>query len=305
MLLFALALLASTVSVATTKNGFILDDALVPLREIRAGGPPKDGIPALNMPAVIKAADAGYLDETDRVLGINIRGRARAYPIRILNHHEIVNDVVGGEMIAVTWCPLCGSGVAFAAEVAGRALEFGVSGLLYNSDVLMYDHQTESLWSQIMKTAVTGEMKGAKLTAISLRHTTWHDWRSRHPDTDVLSERTGYRRNYGKNPYAAYERQNRLYYPVSHENRSYARKSLVVGLEVDGHFKAYPFEELKNGPERFTDSVGGVQVEVTFDDDNGTASIVSPEGQELSTMILYWFAWIAFYPETQVYTADL
>lgn len=304
MFVLAILMLASGASGATTKNGFILDDALVPVREIRSGGPPKDGIPALDMPDVITASEADYLEDTDRVLGIEIRGRARAYPIRILNHHEIVNDVVGGEMIAVTWCPLCGSGVAFESEVDGHALEFGVSGLLYNSDVLMYDHQTQSLWSQIMKTAVTGEMKGTKLTTISLVHTTWRDWHSKHPDTEVLSTRTGYRRNYGRNPYAGYERQSRLYFPVSGESRAYPRKSLVAGLEVDGHFKAYPFEELKIGPEKFTDTVGGVQVEVSYDDENGTASIVSPDGKKLSTMILYWFAWSAFHPDTQIYTAD-
>lgn len=304
LLVLAISLLASNHSVAATKNGFILDDALVPVREIRAGGPPKDGIPALDMPDVIAASDADYLDDTDRVLGIDIRGRARAYPIRILNHHEIVNDVVGGEMITVTWCPLCGSGIAFESEVDGRAFEFGVSGLLYNSDVLMYDHQTQSLWSQIMKTAITGDMKGAKLTPISLAHTTWRDWRKRHPDTEVLSTRTGYRRNYGKDPYAGYERQNRLYFPVSNEDRTYPRKSLVVGLEVDGHFKAYPFEELKIGPDKFTDTVGGVRVEVSYDIENRTASVVSVNGREISAMILYWFAWSAFHPNTQIYTAD-
>lgn len=302
--LIVLSMLASPESVAAKKNGFVLDDALVPVREIQSGGPPKDGIPALDMPDVIMAAEADYLHDTDRVLGINIRGRARAYPIRILNHHEIVNDVIGGEMITVTWCPLCGSGIAFESEVEGRALDFGVSGLLYNSDVLMYDRQTQSLWSQIMKTAITGDLKGSKLTAISLVHTTWRDWRSRHPHTEVLSTRTGHRRDYNRNPYAGYASGNRLYFPVSTEDRTYPRKMLVVGLEVDGHFKAYPFDELKKGPARFTDTVGGVQVEVSYDDDNGTASIVPGDGGELTAMILYWFAWSAFHPDTQIYTAE-
>jgi len=304
VMLFVTALLASAGALAATKNGFNVDDALVPVSEIRSGGPPRDGIPALDMPDVITAAEADYLRDEDRVLGINIRGRARAYPIRILNHHEIVNDVVGGEIITVTWCPLCGSGIAFAAAVEERTFDFGVSGLLYNSDVLMYDRQTESLWSQIMKTAITGEMKGSKLTAISLVHTTWRDWMSRHPETDVLSTKTGYRRDYARNPYAGYERQSRLYFPVNTEDRSYPRKSLVVGLEIDGYFKAYPFAELKKGPATFTDTVGGVQVDVYYDDDNATASIVSEDGRELPAVILYWFAWSAFHPDTQVYTAE-
>ena len=302
--LIALSMLASPDSVAAKKNGFVLDDALVPVREIRSGGPPKDGIPALDMPDVIMAAAADYLDDTDRVLGINIGGRARAYPIRILNHHEIVNDVIGGEVITVTWCPLCGSGIAFESEVEGRGLDFGVSGLLNNSDVLMYDRQTPSLWSQIMKTAISGDLKGSKLTAISLVHTTWRDWRSRHPDTDVLSAQTGYGRDYNRDPYAGYADGNRLYFPVNSEDRTYSRKMLVVGLEVDGHFKAYPFDELKKGPARFTDTVGGVQVEVSYDNDNATANITPVDGREMTAMILYWFAWSAFHPDTQIYTAE-
>ena len=291
-------------SQAAEKNGFLLDDALVPAGEIRRGGPPRDGIPALDMPDVIPAADADYLRDSDRVLGVSIRGRARAYPIGILNHHEIVNDVVGGEMITVTWCPLCGSGIAFESAVDGRSLEFGVSGLLYNSDVLMYDRQTESLWSQIMKTAISGELKGAELTTIPLAHTTWRDWRSRYPGTDVLSTRTGHWRDYDENPYAGYERRNSLYFPVSAENRTYPRKTLVVGVELDGRYKAYPFDELRKGPKQFTDTVGDKQVTVSFDDDNGTASITSGDGEVLTAVILYWFAWYAFHPDTEIFVAD-
>jgi hypothetical protein len=129
-----------------------------------------------------------------------------------------------------------------------------------------------------MKTAISGEMKGSKLAALPLVHTTWRDWRSRFPETDVLSTQTGHRRNYSKNPYAGYERQSRLYFPVSNEDRSYPRKTLVVGVEVAGQYKAYPFDELKKSPTSFTDNVGD--------------------------MILYWFAWSAFHPDTQIYTAE-
>lgn len=289
---------------AATKNGFGLDDALVPVREIHSGGPPRDGIPALHLPDVVPAESADYLDDADRVLGIEIRGRARAYPIRILNYHEIVNDVVGGEVITVSWCPLCGSGMAFDAEVGGRALDFGVSGLLYNSDVLMYDRQTESLWSQIMMTAISGEMKGATLAMIPLVHTTWRDWQEKHPHTDVLSDNTGHWRDYGRNPYAGYEDRNRLYFPVSSEDRSYPRKSLVLGLSLNGLFKAYPFQELDKGPARINDVVGGELVTVSYDQHNATASVTSNDGREIPATILYWFAWSAFHPETEIYRAE-
>jgi len=304
LLVFILLPLSCPVWAETKMNGFVLDGALVPVREIRSGGPPKDGIPALDLPDILAADKASYLDDSDRVLGISLNGRARAYPIRILNYHEIVNDVVGSEKVVITYCPLCGSGVAFDAEVNGRPLEFGVSGLLYNSDVLMYDRQTDSLWSQIMKTAVAGAMKGATLTAMPLKYTTWGDWRKRHPHTDVLSTKTGYRRNYNTNPYAGYDRTSDLYFAVDRRNRAYHNKMSVMGVELDGFFKAYPFEELRKGPSQFSDSIGGQAVEVEFDDDNGTASVASIDGTLLPSMIVYWFAWYTFHPDTDIYTTD-
>jgi hypothetical protein len=135
-------LLAPFDSFATSKNGFVLDDALVPPKQILSGGPGRDGIPSLDYPAFVFARNASYLGREDRVLGIEVNGVARAYPIRILNYHEIINDIVGGEAIVVTYCPLCGSGMAFNAEIDNKIFEFGVSGLLYNSDVLLYDRGT-------------------------------------------------------------------------------------------------------------------------------------------------------------------
>jgi len=284
------------------KNGFALDDALVPVREIKSGGPPKNGIPALHMPKTVAPAGANYLNDTDRVLGISLNDRARAYPVRILNHHEIVNDIIAGEVIAVTYCPLCGSGVAFNAQVGQRVFEFGVSGLLYNSDVLMYDLQTESLWSQIMQSAISGEMRGTKLEMLPLTHTSWKDWRSRHPHTDVLSDDTGYRRDYTTDPYARYESTSRLMFPVRERDRRYPRKSLVLGLQINGRFKAYPFAELQKGPTTFVDSIDATQVEIVYDQENRTASARTLKGSLLPSMIAYWFAWYAFHPETEVYT---
>jgi len=192
---YALLLLVmlSTAS-AESMNGFRLDDALIPVKEIKSGGPPRDGIPSLDYPEFVAAGDATYLKDRDRVLGISINGVARAYPIRILNYHEIVNDVIGGTAIVVTYCPLCGSGTAFDAALSGGNYEFGVSGLLYNSDVLMYDRQTGSLWSQLMTQAVTGPMKGTRLQQLPLSNSSWVEWVERHPDTRVLSNDTGYSR---------------------------------------------------------------------------------------------------------------
>jgi hypothetical protein len=297
-------LLASQQTSAESKNGFELDDALVPPDEILNGGPGRDGIRSLDYPAFVSAGDAAFLKDKDRVLGLELNGVARAYPIRILNYHEIVNDVFGDHAVVVTFCPLCNSGIAFDATVDRVRLEFGVSGLLYNSDVLLYDRQTGSLWSQIEKMAISGDMKGTALTAFPLRHTTWRDWVARYPHTEVLSDETGYRRNYKVNPYPDYSRNSALYFPVAEENSRYRRKSLVLGLEIDGHFKAYPFSELSKSPREFMDEFQGHTFEVQYDDKNNTASIVGENGDEWPILISFWFAWYAFHPNTEIFTAE-
>ncbi len=291
-------------AIAATKNGFPLDDALVPAREIKSGGPGKDGIPALIDPDFVAADEASFLTDKDRVLGISHNGVIRAYPIRILNYHEIVNDLLGGDAIVVTFCPLCGSGMAFSSNISDARFLFGVSGLLYNSDILMYDVQTQSLWSQLMSQAISGPMKGQRLTTLPISHTTWKEWKSRYPDTEVLTTQTGFRRNYRVDPYPNYGRSGRLYFPVNQSSKLYKRKALVMGLEIDGQFKVYPFDELEEGQVRFTDEFQGISFDVLFDEDNKTARILGADGAEIPTTIAFWFAWYAFHPESEVFTAD-
>jgi hypothetical protein len=299
-----LFLLVSHELVAESKNGFKLDDALVPPNEILHGGPGRDGIPSLDYPDFVAAGNADFLKPKDRVLGLERNGVARAYPIRILNYHEIVNDAFGGGGVVVTYCPLCNSGMAFNAVVDQTRLEFGVSGLLYNSDVLLYDRQTGSLWSQIKQTAVTGEMKGTRLDAFPMAHTTWRDWVARFPETEVLSDQTRFRRNYKVDPYPIYRRDGKLYFPVAEENSKYRRKSIVLGLEIDGHFKAFPFGELSKSPPTFMDEFQGRSFEVQYDKKNETARIIGEDGEEWPTLISFWFAWYAFHPDTEIYEAD-
>jgi hypothetical protein len=149
-ILFLVTLCAAAYAAETRQlNGFILDEPLIPAGAIEKGGPPRDGIPSIDSPLFVAASEASFLDPEDRVLGITQGGKSKAYPVKILNWHEIVNDWLNQQPVVVTYCPLCGSGIAFSAMVGGRRLSFGVSGLLYNSDVLLYDRQTGSLWSQI------------------------------------------------------------------------------------------------------------------------------------------------------------
>lgn len=190
-------------------NGFDLTDALIPSQQIYAGGPDKDGIPSIDQPVFVSASAASFLRADDAVLGLVHNGVARAYPIRILNWHEVVNDLFGDDPAVITFCPLCGTGVAFDSRVDGRALSFGVSGLLYNGDVLLYDRQTQSLWSQLLGQAISGPLKGRRLTMLALTHTTWADWRKSHARTQILSTDTGQARPYEREAYPGHRAQRR------------------------------------------------------------------------------------------------
>ena len=293
-------------SIATSDNGFDLSNAIIPKEQILHGGPPKDGIPAISNPKLIDAITADYMNGDDRVVGINIDGIARAYPIAILNWHEIVNDEINGKHFAITYCPLCGTAVAFDANVKGKVTEFGVSGLLYNSDVLLYDRNTESLWSQITSNSVAGKMVGEALQRLPISHTTWRDWLAKYPETTILSDDTGFSRDYARNPYSGYEESRTLFFQVN--NRApdtYHPKELVVGLDVDGVYKAYPFVELeKNGKPRFSDNINGKNITVSWDSENRSVHLYDSSGKEIAGIQGFWFAWFAFHPDTEVFRAN-
>ncbi len=301
-LLALLALLAVGPApvLADRLNGFDLSDTLVPRAEILRGGPPRDGIPALTDP-VFEAAEAADLANDQRVLGLVRNGVAKAYPLSIMTWHEIVNDRFGAEPVVVTYCPLCFTGMAFAAELNGRRHDFGVSGLLYNSDVLMYDRQTESLWSQLRRQAISGPYKGQPLQQLPMLHTTWADWRARHPNTRVLARDTGHRREYGADPYAGYDQSPDVMFPVRFRAQGYHPKQRVLAIELDGMTRAYPLSELARGPAKFADRIGDRAVTVHYDDHHQTAEIHDADGKPLASVLAYWFAWYAFHPDTEVY----
>lgn len=282
-------------------NGFDLSNPLVPRKLIKRGGPPRDGIPSINNPRFVSAEDADHLVDTDRVLGLSLNGVAKAYPIKILNYHEIVNDYFDDRAVAVTFCPLCGSGIAFDAEVDGLRLEFGVSGLLYNSDVLMYDRQTESLWSQIMGQAVTGDARGTTLAAVPVRHTTWADWLRRHPDSVVLEEPRFIRRDYAVDPYLGYAQSKRLWAPVAYRDKRYQTKEVVIGAVINGQPHAWPFAELPDDRSRVETPIGGTSVTLEYDLATQSARVVNAEDAEIPSFTAFWFAWVAFHPDTGVY----
>jgi len=293
---------------AQVKNGFNLKNASIDPEQIHRGGPPRDGIPAIDRPRFTQADDTGWLRPEDRVLGLELGGLAKAYPIRILDWHEIVNDRFGDRPVVVSFCPLCGTGMAFDARIDGETRTFGVSGLLYNSDVLLYDRGTESLWSQIEMEAITGPMKGTELTLLPMQNTTWKAWRKEHPETLVLSRETGFRRSYDATPYEGYGTTPSLYFPVGHRDLRLQPKAPVLGLELAGTSKAYPFDRLdkalqgKSGT--LTDTVAGRKVEIRYDAEAGAAAVFDEKGEELPSVRGFWFAWAAFHPDTEVFEAE-
>lgn len=184
--------------------------ASIDFNEIISGGPPRDGIPALSNPEFVDASTDETLSDREPVIVVEIGDRARAYPIRYLIWHEIVNDVIENRPVSVTFCPLCNSAIVFEGSVlspegAPRALTFGVSGLLRHSDMIMYDRETESWWQQFSGEAIVGEMTGATLTVIPTLMQSWSAFKADHPEGLVMARPTGHLRPYGRNPYSSYD----------------------------------------------------------------------------------------------------
>ena len=179
----------------------------VPLSEFRDGGPPRDGIPPIDRPRYVGVRQADrVLTEREPVIAVSVAGRTRAYPIRILVWHEIVNDRLGDRPIVVTYCPLCNSALVFDRQVGDRTLDFGTTGKLRRSDLVMWDRQTESWWQQFDGQALVGSQVGRRLQLLPSQVLSWRDFRERHPQGSVLSQETGFRRDYGRTPYPGYER---------------------------------------------------------------------------------------------------
>ncbi len=283
------------------KKGFDLTNTSIPINEINDGGPAKDGIPSIDAPKFLKASET-LLDPNDRVLGVFKNGIAKAYPINILNYHEIVNDHFGEQPVVITFCPLCGSGIAFDALIKGKPKIFGVSGLLYNSDVLLYDRETESLWSQLKYQAVAGPLVGESLKMLNTANTSWKSWKEKYPNTLVLSEETGFKRDYSRNPYPGYEESPGLYFSVSDQDARFHPKETVIGLEINGKFKAYAFSELeKLKGKELKDSFQGKDLIIKYKPSSKSAEIFDTEANPIPAVTNFWFAWFAFHPDTEVY----
>ncbi len=300
MQLFGLA--PSTCAYSQVSTSFDLQDIDVPKGEIHRGGPPKDGIPALVNPRFMKASEARYLRPDDRVVGITIGGESRAYPLAILNYHEIVNDSLGETRFAVTYCPLCDSAAIFNRSTPGGVIEFGVSGLLYNSNVLMFDRggKTESLWSQMKGQGISGPGIKQSLERLPLELSSWKEWTQRYPETLVMSTDTGHRRNYQSNPYEGYFKGQALMFPAKPVSKRLPAKSRVLGIWTSKSYRAYPESSFTRDHTKITDQLDGLNITIEFNPDTHSLRVVAAD-EGIQWMYSLWFAWYAFHPETTVY----
>jgi Protein of unknown function (DUF3179) len=237
----------------------------VPLSEFQSGGPPRDGIPPVDDPKPIPQADADeWLRDHEPVLAVELGDQVRAYPLQILVWHEIVNDVLGGRPIAVTYCPLCNSSLVFDRRVRGRTLTFGTTGNLRNSDLVMWDRQTESWWQQLTAEAVVGELSGTRLSVLPSQTLSWADFKRLHRGGDVLSRDTGVQRDYGSNPYVGYDEPDSD--PFLFDGEADDRlppKERVVAVFGEDETVVVPFSRLLRQPVVQTE-VGGRPVVVLY-----------------------------------------
>lgn len=285
---------------ALERNGFDLGGSLVPTEEILEGGPPRDGIPALDDPKWTAAAKAEWEDD-EHVVGVTIGGESRAYPLAILVWHELLNDTLGGVPILVSYCPLCGTAMVFDRRLAGKARRFGVSGLLYMSDLLLFDRESESLWSQISARAITGPAKGTRLRLLRSRVMSWGAWKRAHPKTSVVTTETGHERRYGETPYGGYSATPQLRFPAPLDRR-YHPKTPTVGMRLPGgEARAYPGTEVVAAGGVVRDSFAGRDVVVAYDATDGSFRIEAPD--EVEVIEGFWFAWAAFHPDGSVFEA--
>ena len=237
----------------------------VPFDEIFSGGVGRDGIPPIDEPKFTSQDDADrWLDELEPVISFQVNGEAKAYPLQILTWHEVVNDFVGGEPVVVTFCPLCNTAIAFERTVDGVVHTFGVSGNLRNSDLIMWDRQTQTWWQQLTGEGIVGEQAGKQLTFLPAQIIAWSDFKAAHPEGQVLSRNTGFVRRYGQNPYVGYDRADQSPFLFNGElDGRLLPKERVAALTIADESAAFPFAILDQ--ERVVNyNVGGTDLVVFF-----------------------------------------
>ncbi len=219
------------------------------------GGPGKDGIPSIDNPNFINGDQATYLIDSDLVIGYLVDGAARAVPHAIVDWHEVVNLQEGGESSVLSYCPLTGTAALWDAPTASTNKEFGVSGLLYNSNLILYDRETDSNWSQMLQQSVNGELIRQTAVVKTVIETTWLTWRTMYPETQVLSDNTGFSRDYQTYPYGSFRTDSNLLFQVANEDARLHPKERVLGILNGGLNKVYPIDQFSTGIQVINESI--------------------------------------------------
>lgn len=315
---------------------------LIPISEVKDGGPGKDGIPSIDNPNFTTANNTSFLNDNDLVVGIVKDNQAKAYPHIVLDWHEVVNDEINNTFITLNYCPLTGTAFAWESISNGTKTTFGVSGLLYNANLILYDRNTGSNWSQLRLECVNGQLINNKPKLMNVVETNWKTWRTLYPNTEVLTTQTGFSRTYGTSPYGDYAtNNNRFIFTPSITNSALPNKDRVYAIIDGNESKVYQFSNFNNGHiirdtfnganylivgnedliygfklsgdhENLTFEYDFSDSEAFFKDNEGNKwsifgkAIEGPrEGETLlgaKSVISYWFAIAAFYPNPEIYT---
>jgi hypothetical protein len=289
--------------------------ALVPLEEFQSGGPPKDGIPAIDIPQFTNARDVDWLGEREPVIVVELDGETRAYPIQILMWHEIANDQIGSTPIAVTFCPLCNTAIVFDRRLDGTPYDFGTTGKLRESDLVMYDRQTESWWQQFSGKALVGELAGKELEQLPARIASWKELSEAHPDALVLNRDTGFVRDYGTNPYVGYDdvESPPIFATTGDDDDRLPPKERVVYVEIGDEALAVPYSTLMIDRTVAVETDAGKlvvrwrpRVASALDEAfiregwNVGAARVALDGRPVPFHEPFWFAVAAFRPDIEI-----
>lgn len=288
------------------RNVFVTDGVKhsVPLNEILSGGPPKDGIPPIDDPNFLSVKDANeFLKDEETGTGLCIGNDCRFYPYQILVWHEIVNDTVGSQPVLVTYCPLCLTGIVFERKLENQVVEFGTSGRLWKSNLVMYnrtdDPKKESLWSQVLGEAIVGEFTGTQLKILPSDVIRYGGWKKLHPNTKVLSKDTGTIRSYGYDPYGGYYTSNDVSFGASFNDSRLHPKEFVLGIRINGKYKAYHLGVLKAGETK--DIFNGETVFIQKKPEGEVRMFRGSQREPLTYIGGFWFSWLAVHPDTELF----
>ncbi len=277
---------------------------IVSPNELLSGGPPKDGIPSIDNPKFISVKEAqDFLKDNEPGISFSMSGIDRFYPYQILVWHELVNDTFKGQRVLISYCPLCGSGIVFDPLVDGERVEFGVSGKLWNSNLVMYDRKTDSYWSQVLGQAIIGPQAGDELEILPYDLTTFGAWKDSFPNGEVLSKKTGAIRFYGTDPYGDYYTNSDIYFPVDHSDSTLDPKEFVLGIIVNGKAKAYLPSAVKEKG-KVEDSFQGKTIVAMYNDKLDAVQLFQKKNDILTRInpfSTFWFSWVAVHPDTELY----